>query len=50
VADHLTETKHNIDFTNMEVIGNIHSYHPCIIREAIEINIPTTSNMKTVIG
>jgi hypothetical protein len=38
VAEHSTVTKHSIDFDKTEVIVNISSYHPRIIREAIKIS------------
>lgn len=37
VADHSTTTKHSISFDKMEVTINILNYHPCIIRESVEI-------------
>jgi hypothetical protein len=37
VAEHSTATRHGIDFDKTEVIANISSYRPRIIREAIKI-------------
>jgi hypothetical protein len=38
VAEHSTATRHSIDFDKTEVIANISSYRPRIIRKAIEIS------------
>jgi hypothetical protein len=37
VAEHSAVTKHSIDFDRMEIIANICTYHPSIIRESTEI-------------
>jgi CMP-2-keto-3-deoxyoctulosonic acid synthetase len=36
-SQHSTQTKHSTDFSKAEVIANIQTYHPYIIKEAIKI-------------
>jgi hypothetical protein len=40
VAKHSTEKKHSTDFDRREIVANIQTYHPCIIKETTEITAP----------
>jgi hypothetical protein len=37
VARHSTKFRHGVKFDKIEDLININTYHPCIIREAIEV-------------
>jgi hypothetical protein len=47
LSEHSAETKHSIDFDRIEVINNIQTYCPLIVREATKITKhPIALNME----